>query len=62
MTPIDSAMGRAIRLGRGTPDTYPQTVSLLKQLIASRMTTSTVGPKSVAPAAPAGPTTQDRAP
>jgi uncharacterized protein len=42
MTPYDSAMGRAVRLGRGTPDVYPQTAALIKQLIASRLTTSAV--------------------
>ena len=44
MTPFDSAMGRAIRLGRGTPDVYPQTAALIKQLISSRLTTSTKEP------------------
>jgi len=44
MTPYDSAMGRAVRLGRGTPDVYPKTAALIKQLIASRLTTSTVEP------------------
>lgn len=68
MTPVDSAMGRAVRLGRGTPDVFPQTATLIKQLIASRLTTSTVGPKSVAAsglagAAPAaGLKSRDRAP
>ena len=45
MTPYDSAMGRAIRLGRGTPDVYPKTAALIKQLIASRLATSTAGPQ-----------------
>ncbi len=59
MTPADSAMGRAVRLGRGTPDVYPQTAALIKQLIASRLTTSTAGPRSMAASArarAAGPT------
>ena len=44
MTPYDSAMGRAVRLGRGTPDVYPKTAALIKQLIAGQLTTSTAGP------------------
>ncbi|MGH8261679.1 MAG: ankyrin repeat domain-containing protein, partial [Steroidobacteraceae bacterium] len=59
MTPLDAAMGKAIRLGRGTPDMHPQTATLIKQLIAGSLTTSTVGPKSIGTA---GPKTPDRAP
>ena len=44
MTPYDSAMGRAVRLGRGTPDVYPKTAALIKQLVAGQLTTSTAGP------------------
>jgi len=64
MTPADSAMGRAVRLGRGTPDVFPETATLIKQLIASHLTTSTAGLKSVAGAGSgsAGLPSQDRAP
>ncbi|MGH8216973.1 MAG: ankyrin repeat domain-containing protein [Steroidobacteraceae bacterium] len=48
-TPYDSAMGRGIRLGRGTPDVFPKTAALIKQLIASPLTTSTAAPASLAP-------------
>jgi ankyrin repeat protein len=45
MTPVDAAMGRALVHSRGTPDVHEDTANLLKQLIASQLTTSTSGPK-----------------
>jgi uncharacterized protein len=61
MTPVDAAMGRAVAHSRGTPDVYPETANLLKQLISSQLTTSTAGPK-VGGSGPAGPASGNRAP